>query len=122
MELSKLTMGRRYDDIRMVCVPLLVSALRNDTQDNKNWTRVHEIIEGYFKGDLRHAADTLSFLWRAVHQDGDISSTAAFKGTPTFRLFLVHRCRGILSFRSANECQQYRKFGYSSDGNGEINS
>lgn len=115
-------MGRRYDDIRMVCVPLLVSALRNDTPDKKNWTRVHEVIEGHFRGDLRHVADTLSLLWKPVHQDYGTSSTAASKGILTVRLFLVRHRRGILSFRSANKYQQSCKFRYPPDGNSKINS
>ena len=96
MELSELTMGRRYDDIKMVCVPLLVSALRNDTPEKTIWTRLCEIIESHFKGDLRHATDTLSLLWKTANQGSRAPSAVASIGTPSVRLSIAHHRWGKL--------------------------
>jgi len=65
----------RYDDIRMACIPHLVSALRNDTAEKTTWMRMCEIIENHFKGDLRHATDTLSLLLKTVSQDDGPTTT-----------------------------------------------
>jgi hypothetical protein len=72
----------------MVCVPQLVSALRNDTPEKTTWTRLCEIIESHFKGDLRHVTDTLSLLWKTVNQDDDPITTTASGGTSSVCLFL----------------------------------
>lgn len=95
MRSLKLITGCRYDDIRMLCIPLLVSALQDDTPEKTTWTRFCERVEGHFKGDLQHVTDTLSLLWKTVNQDGDSSSTIAFDGTPSVRLFLSHHCLGL---------------------------
>lgn len=79
-------MGCRYAEIQMVCVPLLVSALRNDTPEKTTWTGLCEIIESHFKGDLRHAADTLLLLWKSVSQDSDTSAIVS-DGTPSVCFF-----------------------------------
>ncbi|KAF9778322.1 hypothetical protein BJ322DRAFT_493551 [Thelephora terrestris] len=60
----------RYEDIQMVCAPLLASALRNDTPEQTTWARLCEIIERHFKGELQHVTDTLSLLWKTSNQDG----------------------------------------------------
>lgn len=73
----------------MVCVPQLVSALRNDTPEKTTWTRLCDIIESHFKGDLRHVTDTLSLLWKTVNQDDDPTTTATSGSTSSVRLFLA---------------------------------
>jgi hypothetical protein len=85
----KLTLGCRYDDIKIACIPHLVSALRNDTAEKTTWTKLCEIIESYFKGDLQHATDTLSLLWKAASQDGHPMRTMESSCTHPVSLFPV---------------------------------
>ena len=87
MELSKPTMDCRYDDVKMACIPLLVSALRNDTAERETWTRLCEIIENHFKGELQHVTDTLSSLWETANRDDDGTVATTSNGTPSVRLF-----------------------------------
>jgi len=62
----------RYDDIRAACVTRLVYALQNDTAEKTTWTRVCEIIDGHFKGEIEHATGALSSLWETLSQDGHV--------------------------------------------------
>jgi len=70
----ELISGCRYDDIRAVCGTRLVYALQNDTAEKTTWTRVCEIIDGHFKGDIEHATEALSSLWDALSQDGYVAT------------------------------------------------
>ena len=71
LALQRLTTGCRYEDIKMACISHLVSALQNDTAEKTTWTRLCEIIESHFKGDLQHVTDTLSLLWETISNDDE---------------------------------------------------
>lgn len=89
-ELLELIYGDRYDDIKMACIPHLVSALRNDTAEKTTWTRLCEIIESHFKGDLEHVTDTLSLLWKSVSQNNVPAKATGSRDTHSVSVFLVH--------------------------------
>lgn len=74
----------------MACIPHLVSALRNDTAEKTTWTRLCEIIESHFKGDLQHVTDTLSSLWRTVNGEGDPTTAAKSSDLPSVSTSLVY--------------------------------
>lgn len=89
LESVELTIGCRYDDIKMACIPHLVSALRSDTAERTTWMRLCEVIEGHFKGDLQHVTDTLSLLWKTVSQDDEPAMTTTSSGARSVSIFLV---------------------------------
>ena len=83
----EITGGRRYDDTRKACVTQLLHALRNDTAEKTTWTKVCDVIDAHFNGDLEHVADTLSLLWQTVGKIDD--ATTAPDSTPPVRLSLI---------------------------------
>ena len=84
----ELISGHRYDEIRVACVTRLVSALQNDTAEKTTWTKVCEITDGHFRGDIKHVTEALSLLWKTLNQDGD-ATLPPNAGHPV-RLFPTH--------------------------------
>ena len=48
-----------------------------------------EIVESHFKGDLQHATDTLSLLWKSVSQNDGPAAAPPSSDTRSVSLFLV---------------------------------
>jgi len=82
-----------------------VSALQNDTTEKTTRTRVCEIIDGHFKGDIEHVTVTLSSLWDTLNQDCYVVTPPDVKSS--VRPFPTHRPTNLTS-QTACACQKPR--------------
>lgn len=70
----------RHDDIRSLYVKQLAYIWVEDPTE-VILTRIQEKIDRFVRGDLDHAAETVSALWKVIHEDGEIKAPSGPSST-----------------------------------------
>ena len=72
--------GCRYEEIRCLYVKRLAYIWVEDwTGDIR--TKIENKIDDFIGGDIQHAVEMVSALWKVVNEDGDIESPPSFPVT-----------------------------------------
>ena len=67
----------RYAEIRSLYVEQLAHAWVGDSPDAIR-IKVEEKLDSFAEGDLEHAAEMLSALWKIANKDGEITAPSNF--------------------------------------------
>ena len=96
----------RYDEIRSLYVQQLAYIWVDDSTDATR-TSIDKKIDSFVQGDLEHAAETVSALWKIVNEDGDIKTPT--NTTPAVSpLRIPSSCVTVLTSRSDRAGQEPR--------------
>ena len=95
---EQLTIGHRYAEIKDLYVGQLAHVWVTDSSETTR-ANVEKKIDSYVEGDLQHATEMLSALWKIANKDESITapSNPVSNVNPSFSIVFLVLFRGFLT-------------------------